>query len=44
MKLEAQRVGKSTGLILPKGLSRKPSLAQGDWLDVTENTNGSVRL
>jgi putative addiction module antidote len=44
MKLEVKRVGNSTGLILPKELLGKLNLAQGDWLYVTENSDGSVRL
>ena len=44
MKLEVKRVGNSTGLILPKELLGKLNLAQGDWLYVTENADGSVRL
>ena len=44
MKLEVKRVGNSTGLILPKDLLGKLNLAQGDWLYVTENADGSVRL
>ena len=44
MRLEVKRVGNSTGLILPKELPGKLNLAQGDWLYVTENADGSVRL
>ncbi|EIZ84133.1 MazE family transcriptional regulator [Methylobacterium sp. GXF4] len=44
MKLEVKRVGNSTGLILPKDFLAKLNLAQGDWLYVTENADGSVRL
>ncbi|TXN45247.1 AbrB family transcriptional regulator [Methylobacterium sp. WL7] len=44
MKLEVKRVGNSTGLILPKDFLGKLNLAQGDWLYVTENADGSVRL
>ena len=44
MKLEVKRVGNSTGLILPRELLGKLKLAQGDWLYVTENADGSVRL
>ena len=44
MKLEVKRVGNSTGLILPKELLGKLNLTQGDWLYVTENADGSVRL
>jgi len=44
MKLEVKRVGNSTGLILPKELPGKLNLAQGDWLYVTDNSDGSVRL
>jgi len=44
MKLEAKKIGNSTGLILPKELLGKLNLSQGDWLSVTENADGSVRL
>ena len=44
MKLEVKRVGNSTGLILPKELLGQLNLTQGDWLYVTENGDGSVRL
>ncbi|MCJ2089246.1 hypothetical protein MKK88_25130 [Methylobacterium sp. E-005] len=42
-KLEVKRVGNSTGLILPKERPGKRNLLQGDWLGVTENSDGSVR-
>ncbi len=44
MKLEVKRVGNSTGLILPKELVGRHKLEQGDWLYVTENADGTVRL
>lgn len=44
MKLEVKRVGNSTGLILPKELVGRLKLEQGDWLYVTENADGTVRL
>lgn len=44
MKLEVKRIGNSTGLILPKDLLGKLKLEQGDWLYVTENADGTVRL
>jgi putative addiction module antidote len=44
MKLEVKRIGNSTGLILPRELLGQLNLAQGDWLYVTENADGSVRL
>ena len=44
MKLEVKKIGNSTGLILPRELMGKLNLAQGDWLYVTESTDGSVRL
>lgn len=44
MKLEVKRVGNSTGLILPKELVSRLKLEQGDWLYVTENADGTVRL
>ena len=37
-------MGNSTGLNLPKDLLGKLNLAQGDWLYVTENADGSVGL
>ncbi|KAB1070381.1 AbrB/MazE/SpoVT family DNA-binding domain-containing protein [Methylobacterium planeticum] len=44
MKLEVKKIGNSTGLILPRELLGVLNLAQGDWLYVTENADGSVRL
>jgi len=44
MKLEVKKIGNSTGLILPKELTAKLNLKQGDWLYVTEAADGSVRL
>ena len=44
MKLEVKRIGNSTGLILPRDLIGKLNLEQGDWLYVTENADGTVRL
>ena len=44
MKLEIKRIGNSTGLILPRDLVGRLKLEQGDWLYVTENTDGTVRL
>ncbi|KAB1077655.1 AbrB/MazE/SpoVT family DNA-binding domain-containing protein [Methylobacterium soli] len=44
MKLEVKKIGNSTGLILPRELLGTLNLAQGDWLYVTENADGSVRL
>ncbi|TXM73861.1 AbrB family transcriptional regulator [Methylobacterium sp. WL69] len=44
MKLEVKKIGNSTGLILPKELLTKLNIAQGDWLSVIENSDGSVRL
>lgn len=44
MKLEIKKIGNSTGLILPKELMAKLNLAQGDWLFVTETSDGGVRL
>ena len=44
MKLEVKKIGNSTGLILPRELLGALNLAQGDWLYVTENADGSVRL
>lgn len=44
MKLEVKRVGNSTGLILPRELVSRLKLEQGDWLYVTENADGTVRL
>jgi putative addiction module antidote len=44
MKLEVKKIGNSTGLILPKELMTRLNLAQGDWLHVTESSDGSVRL
>lgn len=44
MKLEVKKIGNSTGLILPRELLGKLNLSQGDWLYVTENADGSVRL
>ncbi|GJE59337.1 AbrB/MazE/SpoVT family DNA-binding domain-containing protein [Methylobacterium trifolii] len=44
MKLEIKKIGNSTGLILPKELVGKLNLTQGQWLYVTEVSDGSVRL
>ncbi|MBB3932002.1 putative addiction module antidote [Kaistia hirudinis] len=44
MKLEIKKIGNSTGLILPKELLAKLDLKQGEWLNVTENADGSIRL
>lgn len=44
MKLEIKKIGNSTGLILPKELVARLNLEQGDWLDVSENADGSIRL
>lgn len=44
MKLEVKKIGNSTGLILPKEFLAKLNLTQGDWVYVTESTDGSVRL
>ena len=44
MKIEVKKIGNSTGLILPKEFVDRLNLAQGDWLHVTENADGTVRL
>jgi putative addiction module antidote len=44
MKIEVRKIGNSTGLILPKELVSRLNLTQGEWLHVTENADGSVRL
>jgi putative addiction module antidote len=44
MKLEIKKIGNSTGLILPKELLTRLDLQQGQWLSVTENADGSIRL
>jgi putative addiction module antidote len=44
LKLEVKCVGNPTGLILPKKLLGQLTLTQGDWLYVTENADGSVRM
>ncbi|WEK50447.1 MAG: AbrB family transcriptional regulator [Candidatus Kaistia colombiensis] len=44
MKLEIKKIGNSTGLILPKELLNRLALKQGEWLHVTENADGSIRL
>ena len=44
MKIEVKKIGNSTGLILPKEFVSRLNLSQGDWLYVTENADGSVRL
>lgn len=44
MKIEVKKIGNSTGLILPKEFVSRLNLSQGDWLHVTENADGSVRL
>jgi antitoxin component of MazEF toxin-antitoxin module len=44
MKLEVKRIGNSTGLILPKELVSRLNLKQGDWLQVTEGADRSIRL
>lgn len=44
MKLEVRRIGNSTGVILPKELTAKLDLKQGQWLYVTELPDGGIRL
>jgi putative addiction module antidote len=44
MKLEVKKIGNSTGLILPKELVSRLNLKQGDWLQVTEGADRSIRL
>ncbi len=44
MKIELRKIGNSTGLILPKELMNRLNLGQGEWLHVTENADGSIRL
>ena len=44
MKLEVKKIGNSTGLILPKELLKDLDLAQGDWLFVTRQADGSLVL
>jgi putative addiction module antidote len=44
VKIEVKKIGNSTGLILPKEFVSRLNLSQGDWLHVTENADGSVRL
>ncbi len=44
MKIEVKKIGNSTGLILPKEVVDRLNLAQGDWLHVTEGTDGTIRL
>lgn len=44
MKLEIKKIGNSTGLILPKELLAQLDLEQGQWLTVTRNADGSIRL
>jgi len=44
MRIEVKKIGNSTGLILPKELMHRLKLHQGDWLDVTEMADGSVKL
>ena len=44
MKLELKKIGNSTGVILPKELLARLSLAQGDWLYVTELPDRSFRV
>ncbi|MBZ9936743.1 AbrB family transcriptional regulator [Mesorhizobium sp. BR1-1-16] len=44
MKLEIKKIGNSTGLILPKELLARLALKQGQWVNVTENADGSIRV
>jgi putative addiction module antidote len=44
MKLEVKKIGNSTGVILPKELTARLNLKQGQWLYVTELPDGGVRL
>ena len=44
MKLEIKKIGKSTGLILPKELLSRLNLAQGDWVHAVETADGGVTL
>ncbi len=44
MKLQIQRVGDSTALLLPDELLAKLGLEQGQWLGMSELPGGGVRL
>ena len=44
MKLEIKKIGNSTGLILPKELLAQANLQQGDWVYVSRQPDGSVKL
>jgi putative addiction module antidote len=44
MRLEVKKIGNSTGVILPKELTARLNLKQGQWLYVTELPDGGVRL
>ena len=44
MKLEVEKIGNSTGLILPKELLQDMNLSQGDWLHVTREPDGKLVL
>jgi putative addiction module antidote len=44
VKLEIKKIGNSTGVILPKELTARLNLKQGQWLYVTELPDGGVRL
>jgi putative addiction module antidote len=44
MRIEIKKIGNSTGLILPKELLSRLNFRQGDWLDIIEMADGSVRL
>ena len=44
MKLELEKIGNSTGLILPKELLARKNLAQGDAVYVSELPDHSLRI
>lgn len=44
MKLEVKKIGNSTGLILPREILQDANLSQGDWVYVTRQTDGSLRI
>ena len=43
MKIEGEKIGNSTGLILPKELVARLNLQRGQWLHVQELPEGGVR-
>ncbi len=44
MQAGNQKIGNSTGLILPKELLTRLNLGQGEWVSVIEGSDGSFTI